>query len=424
MLFAGIDTGYCKFHTCASMNLYSRLRLIALISLIPLADISAKNIVSEINPAKAGTVSADRVNVRARASLIGERVTQLRKGDSVKVLAKVKVNPSKEGEPLEWLKIAMPPGGQTWVYMAFVKDGKITANRLNVRAGGSEQFGIVGRLAKGDFVKEKRISGDWIEVEHPDGAYAFVSAKYIKIGDDILSKEKPTESEENIPENLFSQEVQSIEVKESSDSSKGSTEKKVSLDNTPEIKKESKKSSSDTEIVQDELEVQDKASDLETDVSDLEKKTDLVNLPDMPEPELVVVEDGPDADNKKNPIGNPEDVEESKPEVVPIAKKKELPVPPPRIVTRQGKIKRRFFRSPKAPSRYELVNENGRTLNYLFSSESGPLKVADDEDAPITFERLMNMLRNRKVVLTGVEALDPRWPTLPLLDVRTLKTVP
>ena len=144
----------------------------------------------------------------------------------------------------------------------------------------------------------------------------------------------------------------------------------------------------------------------------------------MPEPELVVVEDGPDADNKKNPIGNPEDVEEPKPEVVPIAKKKELPVPPPRIVTRQGKIKRRFFRSPKAPSRYELVNENGRTLNYLFSSESGPLKVADDEDAPITFERLMNMLRNRKVVLTGVEALDPRWPTLPLLDVRTLKTVP
>ena len=50
--------------------------------------------------------------------------------------------------------------------------------------------------------------------------------------------------------------------------------------------------------------------------------------------------------------------------------------------------------------------------------------MVDDEDDPITFERLMNMLRNRKVVLTGVEALDPRWPTLPLLDVRTLKTVP
>ena len=43
---------------------------------------------------------------------------------------------------------------------------------------------------------------------------------------------------------------------------------------------------------------------------------------------------------------------------------------------------------------------------------------------PITFERLMGMLRNRKVVITGIEAVDPRWPSLPLLDVRTLKTLP
>ena len=42
----------------------------------------------------------------------------------------------------------------------------------------------------------------------------------------------------------------------------------------------------------------------------------------------------------------------------------------------------------------------------------------------ITFERLMSMLRNRRVVLTGIEAVDPRWPSLPLLDVRTLKTIP
>ena len=32
----------------------------------------------------------------------------------------------------------MPAGGQTWVHMAFVKEGKVTANKLNVRAGGSE----------------------------------------------------------------------------------------------------------------------------------------------------------------------------------------------------------------------------------------------------------------------------------------------
>ena len=147
------------------MKFCRSLLLTLLLWLIANSVALAKNIVSEINPSKAGIVSADRVNVRARASLIGERVTQLRKGDSVKVLGRVKIEPVKEGQPSEWLKIAMPAGGQTWVYMAFVEDGKITVNRLNVRAGGSEQFGIVGRLAKGDNVKEKRSVGDWIEIE-------------------------------------------------------------------------------------------------------------------------------------------------------------------------------------------------------------------------------------------------------------------
>ncbi|MDP6892967.1 MAG: SH3 domain-containing protein [Verrucomicrobiota bacterium] len=405
------------------MKLYSRLLLTVLIWLIANSDLSAKNIVSEISPAKAGIVSADRVNVRARASLIGERVTQLRKGDSVKVLAKVTVESAKEGEPSEWLKIAMPAGGQTWVYMAFVKDGKITANRLNVRAGGSEHFGIVGRLAKGDIVKEKRSSGDWIEIEHPDGAHAFVSAKYIKIGAGIEKKESPTETKGNITEDLLSKSEQGEEIKESSESSKDSTLiQQTSPDNSPKIKEEGDKITDDSEIAQEKLGDQDKVSDVGTDGSGLEKNPEEVDMPDLPEPELVLVEEG--TDNNKKPAGNPEDVEEAKPESATVTKKKELPVPPPRIVTREGKIKRRFFRSPKAPSRYELVDENGRTLNYLFSSEEGPLKAAGDGDEPITFGRLMNMLRNRKVVLTGVEAVDPRWPALPLLDVRTLKTVP
>ncbi|GIT78000.1 MAG: hypothetical protein Ct9H300mP32_3820 [Verrucomicrobiota bacterium] len=64
-------------------------------------------------------------------------------------------------------------------------------------------------------------------------------------------------------------------------------------------------------------------------------------------------------------MGNPEDAEAAKPETVPDVTGTKLPVPPPRIVTREGKIKRRIFRSPKAPSRFELLNENGRTINYL-----------------------------------------------------------
>ena len=159
------------------MKPLDRFFIPALTLLVAVSGLSAKNVVSEVTPPETGTVSADRVNVRARASLIGERVAQLRKGDQVTVLAKVTVAPPRKGEPADWLKIAMPAAGQTWVHMSFVKEGKVTAKKLNVRAGGSERFSIIGRLAKGDAVKEKRTAGDWLEIEHLVGAHAYAAAK-------------------------------------------------------------------------------------------------------------------------------------------------------------------------------------------------------------------------------------------------------
>ena len=380
------------------MKSLGRLILPALAWLVALSAVSAKSVVTDITPPKSGKVTADRVNVRARASLIGERVTQLRKEDTVTVLATVKIDPPKEGEPADWLKIAMPAGGQTWVHMAFVKEGKVTANKLNVRAGGSERFSIVAHLAKDDDVKEKRTSGDWIEIEHPEGAHAFVAASFVEIG--------------GVAETV---EEEKTEVTETTETTEDSTEKvEETNEETTEVTETTEEKPATTEVSTEKTETAETTKTTEAPTTN--------DMPDVPEPEVVVVEGG--ADSNKPPAGNPEDAEEIKPDPAPVTTKKELPVPPPRIVTREGKIKRRFFRSPRAPSRYELVDEKGRTLNYLFSSDETPLKVADDEEEPITFERLMNMLRNRKVILTGVEAVDPRWPSLPLLDVRTLKTVP
>ena len=389
------------------MKSLGRLILPALAGLVALSAVSAKSVVTDITPPKSGKVTADRVNVRARASLIGERVTQLRKEDTVTVLATVKIDPPKEGEPADWLKIAMPAGGQTWVHMAFVKEGKVTANKLNVRAGGSERFSIVAHLAKDDDVKEKRTSGDWIEIEHPEGAHAFVAASFVEIG--------------GVAETV---EEEKTEVTETTETTEDSTEKvEETNEETTEVTETTEEKPANTESTEETA--TSEVSTEKTETAETTKTTEAPttnDMPDVPEPEVVVVEEG--ADTNKPPAGNPEDAEEIKPDPAPVTTKKELPVPPPRIVTREGKSKRRFFRSPRAPSRYELVDEKGRTLNYLFSSDETPLKVADDEKEPITFERLMNMLRNRKVILTGVEAVDPRWPSLPLLDVRTLKTVP
>ncbi|MBT3913999.1 MAG: hypothetical protein HN707_14120 [Verrucomicrobia bacterium] len=381
------------------MKPLGRFPIPALTLLIAVSGLYAKNVVSEVTPTEAGIVSGERVNIRARASLIGERVAQLRKGDKVTVLAKVTVAPPRKGEPTDWLKIAMPAAGQTWVHLSFVKEGKVTAKKLNVRAGGSERFSIVGRLAKGDAVKEKRTAGDWIEIEHPAGAHAYVAAKFIELG----QAAEETKSEET-PEAKPAEVTQTEEPKE-----------------TPEAKPaaeevtEAKESEGKPEAV----------AEAKGEPEESNETNEPGNMPEPPAPEVVVVDAPESGDAQKPPMGNPEDAEEAKPEPASAVTDTKLPVPPPRIVTREGTIKRRFFRSPKAPSRFELLDDNGRTINYLYSSDSGPLKSAKGEDGePITFTNLMGMLRNRRVILTGIEAVDPRWPSLPLLDVRTLKTLP
>ena len=383
------------------MKALSRFLISALAWLVAVSSLSAKDVVSEVNPPEAGIISADRVNVRARASLIGARVAQLRKGDKVTVRAKITVAPPRKGEPADWLRIAMPAAGQTWVHMGFVEEGKVTAKKLNVRAGGGERFSIVGRLAKDDAVKEKRTAGDWIEIEHPAGAHAYIAAKFVELGQ-AAEETKPEET----PEAKLAEVTETEEPKETPEAKPAET--------TPEAKPDTAEVTEATEPAETKAEP--------------EAVAEPGDMPDPPEPEVVVVDaaEGTEAsETQKPPMGNPEDAEEAKPEPAPAVTDTKLPVPPPRIVTREGKIKRRFFRSPKAPSRFELLDDNGRTINYLYSSDSGPLKTADGGDGePITFERLMSMLRNRRVVLTGIEAVDPRWPALPLLDVRTLKTIP
>jgi uncharacterized protein YgiM (DUF1202 family) len=56
----------------------------------------------------------------------------------------------------------------------------VLPNKLNVRAGPGEQFSVVGSLVKGDSVKELITQGDWMQIEPPANAYAFIAAQYLK----------------------------------------------------------------------------------------------------------------------------------------------------------------------------------------------------------------------------------------------------
>jgi len=127
-------------------------------------------------------VKSDRVNVRGQANLKGEVVTQLKKGEAVTVLEEFAVKKPKKGEPAKWAKILLPPNTPVWVYAPYIEPANKAVNikRLNIRAGPGEHFSVLGRIERGTPVKEIRVVENWMEIETPTNAYAFVAADLLE----------------------------------------------------------------------------------------------------------------------------------------------------------------------------------------------------------------------------------------------------
>ena len=125
---------------------------------------------------QSAVVKKDRVNVRAQASQGSEVITQLKKGETVLVLGEVVPKKHKRGEPARWMKIQLPANTPVWLYAPYVETNNYTVNikRLNLRAGPGENFSVIGRLDRGTPVKEIRTDGNWMEIESPTNAFAFV----------------------------------------------------------------------------------------------------------------------------------------------------------------------------------------------------------------------------------------------------------
>ncbi len=130
------------------------------------------------------TVKQDQVNVRGLASFRGEVITKLRKGEKITVLEEITVEKPKAGEPTRWYRIQLPTNTPVWVNALFITNQTVLPKKLNVRAGPGEQFSVVAVLEKGATVKEIRKMEDWLEIEAPASAFAFVAA-------DLLVKQTP-----------------------------------------------------------------------------------------------------------------------------------------------------------------------------------------------------------------------------------------
>jgi len=129
-----------------------------------------------------GVVIASNVNVRGKAGLKGEVLGRVTKSEPVTVLEEIILKNSGPDEPSAWAKITLPPSIHVWVNSSFLEASNKTVRpkKLNVRGGPGENFSVLGTLKRGDTVKELSAKGDWLEIEPPADAFAFVAAQYLK----------------------------------------------------------------------------------------------------------------------------------------------------------------------------------------------------------------------------------------------------
>ena len=147
------------------MNAIPSLLLGAVLCAAAASDLSAQTPVR---------VTADNVNVRAKAVPTGDLVGQV--GYDERLVA------FEIGE--EWVEVAAPASASLWVSKTYVQvpANTIGADRVNVRAGPSINYNVVCTLSLGDAVQPTGEEiADWIRIAPPPAARVWISRDYLEI---------------------------------------------------------------------------------------------------------------------------------------------------------------------------------------------------------------------------------------------------
>jgi len=130
----------------------------------------------------AAEVAVKNLNVRGQAGLKGEFLTHLTNGDPVTVLGEITLAKHKADEPAQWAQITLPASVHVWVSSLFIDatNNTVSAKKLNLRAGPSENYSVLGVIERGTAISVITTKDNWTQIEPPTNAYAFVAAMYLK----------------------------------------------------------------------------------------------------------------------------------------------------------------------------------------------------------------------------------------------------
>jgi uncharacterized protein YgiM (DUF1202 family) len=335
-----------------------------------------------LRAAETAIVKGDNVNVRGLPSLTGEVITQIKKGEQVVVLEEIPAQKAKTDEPAKWVRIQMPANTPVWVNATFVDtNNTVIPPKLNLRAGPGENYSVVGRVEKGHVLKPIRTVEAWIEVEGVTNAYAFVAADLLTAPSAAPAPAAVEKVAEAKPED-----VKAAEAKAAADKLEAA---KVAEAKAAEAKAAEAVPAAPP-LVQEKVAEEPKVAPT-VDAA-------LAAPPAKPQAKPEV---------KTLPVAAPPAQTLTPPPVAPPLAKLEEPIPR-RVVVREGIVKGMV--SIQAPAYFELRSaETEKLLNYLH---------------PMSTNIVLKKLRGKKVVVSGEEIMDVRWPSTPVINVQSLQLAP
>lgn len=140
--------------------------LVASMSLLPLRGIAQKGDI----PGTLFEITGDRVNMRAKPATHVEVLGQADFGDRFQAVAFTN----------EWVAFQTPKTFDVWVSKEYVKEGVITAKRVNVRAGAGINYSVVGTVQRGERVTIRGDFNDWLKIEPTTNTQVWVSREFVK----------------------------------------------------------------------------------------------------------------------------------------------------------------------------------------------------------------------------------------------------
>jgi uncharacterized protein YgiM (DUF1202 family) len=341
----------------------------------PVAPSPAREAAAPLPPGPA-VVKQDNVNVRGQATITSEVVGHLKKGDHVTVLEEIVLAHPKVDEPAQWAKIALPTNVAVWVHGGFINPTSKTVvpNRLNLRGGPGENYSVLGRLDKGATVHPWETKGEWLKIEPPASAYAFVASHLLA------------------PEAAAPPAIAAVEKPAVPAPAPAPAPAPTTPPPTPPA---------ETAVV------------TPPPPAPAREPT---NAPPVatttPAPAAPAVTTPAPAPETPTPTPTPPPAETTPAAVA----KTPLPAVPPapepplveeskRVVTREGLVRRSV--SIQAPTYFVLESlDTGRAINYLYSTN---LALRD--------------FKGRHIIVTGEELLDERWPNTPVITIEKTNNI-